>query len=305
MTWLLFAFCAPVLWAASTHIDKYLVERFFKKTGVGTLLIFTSLIGLIGLPIIWTFVDVYAIGGVGIAVTSLSGLLYMIAMYFYLRALQQEEATTIAPLFQTSTLFTYVIAYFILHEKLTPLRILGGALVVASAAMISYEPGHRHRFKTSIVLLILACTLTLAVSSVIFKFFAIKNAFWAVTFWTFAGEAVFGAVMLAIPNYRKQFVEMFRKHPGAVISINAANELINLGGGLAARYASILGPVSLVQAIGGTTSFFVFVFGVALSLFFPRLGREDLSGGSLVQKGIAVTLIVAGVILIGGDSSAH
>src|SRR5665213_3301292 len=113
MTWLLFAFCGPVLWAASTHIDKYLVERFFKKTGVGTLLIFTSLIGLIGLPIIWTFVDVSVIGSVGITVTSLSGLLYMIAMYFYLRALQQEEATTIAPLFQTSALFTYAIAYFV------------------------------------------------------------------------------------------------------------------------------------------------------------------------------------------------
>jgi drug/metabolite transporter (DMT)-like permease len=305
MTWLLFAFCGPVLWAASTHIDKYLVERFFKKTGVGTLLIFTSLIGLIGLPIIWTFVDVSIIGIVGITVTSLSGLLYMIAMYFYLRALQQEEATTIAPLFQTSALFTYAIAYFVLHEALTPLRILGGVLVMASAAVISYEPGQRHRFKISTVLLILACTLTLAVSSVIFKFFAIKNAFWAVTFWTFAGEAVFGAAMLALPIYRKQFVGMFRKHPGAVIGINAANELINLGGGLAARYASILGPVSLVQAIGGTTSFFVFVFGVVLSLFFPRLGREDLSRGSLVQKGIAVALIVAGVILIGGDNSAH
>jgi hypothetical protein len=92
---------------------------------------------------------------------------------------------------------------------------------------------------------------------------------------------------------------MFAQHPGAVIGINAANELINLGGGLAARWASLLGPVSLVQAIGGTTSFFVFVFGVLISLFAPKFGREDLSKGSLIQKGIAVMLIVAGVTLIG------
>ncbi len=305
MTWLLFAFCGPVLWAASTHIDKYLVERFFKDTGVGTLLIFTSLIGLFGLPVIALFVDVTALGATGIAVTAFSGLLYMTAMYFYLRALQQEEASVIAPLFQTSTLFTYIIAYVVLHETLTPLRILGGVLVMASAAAASYQPGRRLRFKTSVVVPILACTLTLAVSAVIFKYFAVKDAFWAVTFWTFAGEAVFGAVMLAVPRYRRQFLGMFREHPGAVIGINAANELINLGGGLAARYASILGPVSLVQAIGGTTSFFVFVFGVLLSLFLPKYGREDLSRGSLVQKGIAVALIVAGVILIGGDASAH
>ncbi len=303
--WIGLAFCGPVLWAISTHIDKYLVERFFKTTGVGTLLIFTSLIGLLGLPIIAVFVDVFAIGITGVIVTSVTGLLYMVAMFFYLRALQQEEATTIAPLFQTSTLFTYAIAYFVLHETLTLPRIAGGLLVMASALVISYDPGRRHKFKLSVVALILACTATLAVSSVVFKFFAIKDAFWPVTFWNFAGNAVFGAAMMCAPNTRRQFFGMFRRHPGAVIGINAANELINLGGGLAARWASLLGPVSLVSAIGGTTSFFVFVFGVVLSLFFPKLGREDLSRGSLVQKGITVALIVVGVILIGDDKSAH
>jgi uncharacterized membrane protein len=299
MSWIALAFCGPVLWAVSTHIDKYLVEKFFKETGVGTLLIFTSLIGLIGLPIIWAFTDVFVIGTMGVWVTALSGLLYMTAMYFYLRALQQEEATTIAPLFQTSTLFTYAIAYFVLHETLTLWRIVGGLLVMASALVISYDPGHKHKFKLPVVALILACTATLAVSSVIFKLFAIKDAFWPVTFWNFAGEAVFGAVMLAIPYYRREFLGMFAKHPGAVTGINAANELINLGGGLAARWASLLGPVSLVSAIGGTTSLFVFGFGVLISLFFPKFGREDLSRGSLIQKGIAVVLVGVGVTLIG------
>jgi drug/metabolite transporter (DMT)-like permease len=299
MNWILLAFCGPVLWAISTHIDKYLVERFFKETGVGTLLIFTSLIGVVGLPIIAIFVNVFSIGTTGVIVTSIAGLLYMTAMYFYLRALQQEEATTIAPLFQTSTLFTYAIAYFVLHETLTLPRIIGGLLVMGSAAVIAYDPGHKRKFKLPIVALILACTATLAVSAVIFKFFAIKDAFWPVTFWNFAGEAVFGGVMLAVPYYRREFFGMFKQHPGAVIGINAANELINLGGGLAARWASLLGPVSLVQAIGGTTSFFVFAFGVLISLFAPKFGHEDLSKGSLIQKGFAVVLIVAGVTLIG------
>jgi hypothetical protein len=133
-----------------------------------------------------------------------------------------------------------------------------------------------------------------------FKYFAVKDAFWPVTFWSFVGQAVFGAVLLCIPHVRRQFLGMFTKNPGAVMAINAANEVINLAGGLAARYASLLGPVSLVQAIGGTTSFFVFAFGVMLSLFFPKLGREDLSKPALIRKGVAVVLIVAGVILIGG-----
>ena len=303
MSWILLAFCGPVLWAISTHIDKYLVERFFKDSDVGALLIFTALIGLPGMPLIAAFTDVMSLGTTGIIVTATSGLLYLTAIYFYLRALQQEEASVIAPLFQTSTLFTYIIAYFVLHETVTGWRLIGGVLVMVSAVVLSYEPSGSRKIKWSVLAPILVCTAVLAGSAVMFKFFAIRDAFWPVTFWSFAGQAAFGAVLLAIPRIRRQFFGMFRKHPGAVLGINAANELINLGGGLAARYASLLGPISLVQAIGGTTSFFVFLFGVILSLFFPKLGRENLSRRNLIQKGIAVTLIVAGVILIGGDTT--
>lgn len=81
-------------------------------------------------------------------------------------------------------------------------------------------------------------------------------------------------------------------------TINGANELINLGGGLGARYALLLAPLSLVQAIGGTTSLFVFLLGVALSIFFAAAGREDLSRGNLRQKGLSTLLIVGGVILL-------
>ena len=53
--WLLFAFSGPVLWAASTHVDKYLVEQYFKNAGVAVLLVFTALIGLVMLPFIAVF----------------------------------------------------------------------------------------------------------------------------------------------------------------------------------------------------------------------------------------------------------
>ena len=83
-----------------------------------------------------------------------------------------------------------------------------------------------------------------------------------------------------------------------MIGVNAANELINLGGGLGVRYASLLAPVALVSAISATTTFFVFLFGILLTLFFPRLGREDLSARNVIQKAAGGLLIMAGVALI-------
>ena len=84
----------------------------------------------------------------------------------------------------------------------------------------------------------------------------------------------------------------------ALIAINASNELINLGGGLANRYALIFAPLAIVQAIGSTTTLFVFVFGVLLTLLFPKISRENLSAREFAQKGIAAVLVAIGVALV-------
>jgi uncharacterized membrane protein len=298
MTWLLFAFTGPVLWAISTHLDKYLVERYFKNSDVAALLVFTALIGLASLPVIWTFrPDVFAMPMADILLIALSGILYMGAMYFYLGALQGEEASVVAPFWQASPLFGYVLAYVFLGETLTARQMLGGFAIVVGAALVSVRPGAKAgAFKARMVVRMLACALALAFATLIFKLFAIADAFWPTTFWTFAGEAAFGAALLAIPGFRRAFFGLLRANTTALLAINASNELINLGGGLGSRYALTLAPMSLVQAVNSTTTLLVFLIGIALTLIAPSLGREDLSARNLAQKAISTALVVAGLI---------
>jgi hypothetical protein len=138
----------------------------------------------------------------------------------------------------------------------------------------------------------------MALSSLLFKIFALRDEFWTTTFWMFVGEGVFGIALLAYAPYRRKFVALMRSHTGAVLAINGANELINLGGGLGNRYALMLAPLSIVQAIGSTTTLFVFAFGVILALCFPAFGRETISARELIQKGGAALLVAAGVVLV-------
>jgi len=42
-----FCFFGADLWAASTHIDKYLVEKYFKNSDTAVLMVFTAFIGLL------------------------------------------------------------------------------------------------------------------------------------------------------------------------------------------------------------------------------------------------------------------
>lgn len=304
MSWLAFALSGPVLWAISVHLDKYLVERFFKDSDVAVLLVFTASIGLLFLPFIWLYgPDVTAPGAASIAVITASGVLYMGALLLYLRALQTEEASVVAPFFQASPLFGYVLAYFVLGETLSGRQMIGGVLIIAGALIVSLKLGSfssagGSRFKARLALLMLACGFALAVSTLIFKIFAIRTEFWTTTFWLFVGEAIFGAGLLCMRAYREQFFTLLRTNTVALLSINASNELINLGGGLGSRYALLFAPLSIVQAIGSTTTLFVFIFGVLLSVVSPRLGRESLSGRELAQKGVAAALVATGVALV-------
>ena len=297
--WLLFALSGPILWAASTHIDKYLVDRYFRDSDTAVLMVFTALIGVVTLPFIALFAPkTLSQDAAGVLVMTLSGLLYMGAMLFYLRAIQSEEASAIAPLFQASAIFTLLLAYLLLGEIPGWRRIAGIVLIVASVISLAINPGGRFRpIQKRTVVLMTCATFAVALSSVLFKYFAVRSDYWSTVFWTFVGEATFGAGILAFPSYRNQFAKLLRTNTLALLSINGANELINLSGGLGVRFASLLAPVAVVSAVSSTTTLFVFAFGVLLSWLAPTIAREDLSRNNLLRKGVAAAVAATGVVL--------
>lgn len=306
MSWLVFAFSGPVLWAASTHFDKFLVERYFKESNVAVLLIFTALTGLALMPVIWLFEPgVAALPLRAIALMTLSGVFYMSGLFLYLRALQQEEASIVVPFSQAAPLFGYALGYLVLGEVLSATQLAGGAAIIAGTLLVTVQFGRATSFRGTVAMLMVGCALVMSLSSLIFKVFAIKDDFWPTTFWMFFGQVLFGLTLLLVPAYRHGLAHMMRHNLAALVAINGANELINLGGSLGARYALILAPLSLVQSVSGTTTIFVFAFGVLLTLFLPALGREDLSPRNLIQKGVSAALVALGVYLVNAGGSAQ
>jgi len=302
MLWLSFAFAAPVLWAGSTHIDKYLVDHYFHTGSVAVLLVFTGVTGLLLALAIWLL-------GPGLLVLSLpsvllilaSGVLSMLATFLYLGALQTEEASVVVPWFQAAPLFGYGLGYLLLGETLSGRQMLGGAVIVAATVLLTLGGGARGgRFKLRLAGLMLGAALMVALSTAIFKLFAIRDEFWTTTAWTGVGQALFTLALLARAATWREFSSMLRGKAAVVLTVNAANEVINLGGLLAQRYALLLAPLSLVQAIGGTGALFVFLFGCGLSVVSPGLGKEDLSPANLLRKAVAAGLVAVGVSLVSG-----
>lgn len=302
--WLLFAFIGPISWAISTHIDKYLVDRYFHDSDTAVLMLFTALVGILALPIMAVVVPgVFAASLPAILVMAASGVMYMGAMLFYLRAIQSEEASVVAPMFQLITIFSFVLAWAFLGETLTVIGGLGAVLIVGGVLSLSFDKNLKlTALKPKLILEMTACTTILALANVLFKFYAVKEDFWVTTFWTFVGEGVFGLAFLCLRRYRTQFIDLLRHSTGPLLGVSAANEVINLGGGLAVRYATMMAPIALVSAVSSTTTLFVFGVGTALTAFAPSYAREDLSRESLLKKAIAAVVVTIGVVLAGGPS---
>jgi uncharacterized membrane protein len=300
--WLLFAFSGPLAWAASMHIDKFLLEKYFKRGSVAVSMVFTAIIGLLLLPFILIFVPgVFAFDRLSIVVMIASGLLYMGGMLFYLYALQTEEASIVGLLSPAGPVLAFVLAFFVLGERLAPGQLVGGVMVVAGVFIASFRfGGGKIKFRKHATMMMTAAIVCFAASSLIFKYFAVPELFWPATFWTYVGEALFGVGILAFASERRIFMKLIKTNPKVMLTTNAINELVNLGGSLAARYALVLAPLALVQAVTSTTPLMVFILGTIITMFLPKLGRENISKTILIQKSAAAILVVIGAILAGG-----
>ncbi len=69
----------------------------------------------------------------------LSGLATGLSWLCYFRALQLGEASRVAPVDKLSVVFAIALAAVVLHEKLTWHQCVGGALVVAGAAVLAWK----------------------------------------------------------------------------------------------------------------------------------------------------------------------
>jgi drug/metabolite transporter (DMT)-like permease len=297
MSWIFIALIPPALYAVSNLIDKYLVSTYFKGEGVGSVMVFSSLIGLVALPIIVLISpDVLSIDAWTALFIVLNGMLYILSFLPYFHALHKEDASVVAPLFQAIPVFAYVLGYVILGESLSLTQSLAGLVIFIGAIGISLDlSGSRFAFKGSIFGLMMLSSFGLALNGALFKFFAIEEHFWVTSFWTYAGFFLLGLVLLAmVRSYRQQFFAVFRDNGRTIVALNGVNELLALTTTLIFNYASLLAPLVLVYLVGAAQPFFVFFYGLILTLLFPRFINEDISSKTIIQKLACMILMVIG-----------
>ena len=301
MAWLWLTLGAQWLFSVGAHVDKYLLSKYFKDAPPGSLILFSALFGVVMLPVFAAIRPaVLSISASHVLVLLAGGFLNITGVVLSLYAMQEDEASVVAPLFQMVPVFNYALAWIVLKETLSATQVGAALLVMAGAVAVSLDLSRpKIGIKRSVLVRMAAASFLLAVNAVLFKSVAVTEDFWISTFWSYASLAVAGVVLFATAApWRAQFLTTLRVNRAPVIGLNVFNELLAVVGYVMITYATLLVPVAMVSVLSGFQPLMVFLIGVFLTLVAPRLGREDLSRRTVVQKLVAMAAMLVGTWLL-------
>jgi drug/metabolite transporter (DMT)-like permease len=207
--------------------------------------------------------------------------------------------SSVAALFQMIPVFGFILAFFILGENLSSLQIVASLFIIIGAVIITLDINDGFpKIKSDVFMLMMLSAFLLAVSSVIFKFFAIEDRFLTTTFWEYVGLTVSAFLLLMVKPYREEFLRVISENKISFVGINFLNELLNISGRILITFAAMFAPVALVMVINGFMPLFLLIIGIIITIFFPFLGEESLRKRHLAQKFTAVVIMFIGVFLL-------
>lgn len=293
MSWILFSILASLVFAAVNIVDKFILTKWLKTPIIP--IIAQGIIGFAASLFIYFTFGFSELSYGFVFLAAISGIFNILTIFFYLKAVKTEEISRVASLFFINSLFVLTIALIFLGENFTAVKYLGIFLLTAGTILISTKNSVKPSFGKSFWFIILAA-LASAICAVITKYLLNFS-----DFWTIFAFARIGTIIVLVPVFYFNFPEILSdaKRIGMKsLSIISANEILNLIGVLFITVASVVGPVTLVKSISSTYPFFVFVFVVVLSIFYPKIIREEIGISTLSLKFIAIVIMFFGMISI-------
>ncbi len=303
MNWFFIALIGPFLYALTNYIDKILLEKYFRSSGIGTVLLFSSLSSVFALPF-FLLMDrtVLDVSLVNVFILAIKGILGVGVLWCYLIALRDEETSVVIVFYQLVPVLASILGYFILHEVLTRMQLIAMAIIILGTTIIAFEIDLENHFKLrkkSTIIPMLGASLFWALGGTIFKFVALEENLWRSLFWENLMFVLVGiCIFIFVRSYRENFISAFKNNSKNILSLNVLNESIYISGNVVVAYAYMLAPVGLVLLMNSFQPIFVLIIGVILTIFLPKVIAEKIEAKHIWQKIIAISVTGVGTYLL-------
>ncbi len=294
--WLLAAIVSLALYAVTNVIDKILRERFVKTSiGLASMFVIKNLWLIILLP----FIQILPLTPTDAALIALLGVLWVIVIYSFVIALSIEEVSRVVPVFNIYPIFVLLLSSIILKEALPNTYYLSFFLLFIGGIIVSTHFNDLGNIKISKAFLImLVSCISFALYIVILKHLLLKHNFWSMYVLTGIAGALAAGCTLVLNKPRKEAISGIKSLKGTGTYFFIATSIIGYLAFALYQYSILNGPISIVAALDGFQSLFLFTYVIILSLFFPAFFREELTKSALITKGLALSSMAAGIVTL-------
>lgn len=285
---------AYFLLAINGIIDKFLLSKVVRHP-----VAYTFYIGITG-PLTWLLapfgLKFLRLHDLPIAI--LGGASFVVASYFLYIATRRTSISRLLPIEGGFVpVFTLILAYLILGERLTQYQTIAFVFLVIGAVLISFKKDRAGWHPSALLDAIIAAFL-FALSFTLTKYVFDKTNFVSGLIWTRLGFLLVSLSFLLFKRARRYIFE-------APKQASTGNKFLyygaRLSGGLAGlmqNYAIAVGSVIVVNAMQGTQYAMLLLMTVVLSKYYPKVLKEQISTGILAQKIAAIILITVGLVLL-------
>ena len=298
MLWLIVIISALFLQAIAALVDKYLLKSHIPSAKVYAFYVgIFSIAALVFIPLGFSVSSLELI-----VLDILAGAFFLFGLYVFYSALSKFEVSRIIPAIGGITpLFVFILVYFLYEDKSTMgiYQVISFILLLLGSILIVYDKDKLITFK-SFQFSALAAFL-FSISYILFKFAYETQAFWSAFIWINIGSFLIGILFLLSKEVRDEIFRKkhtFKKDTGLIFM---ANRLVGSSSYALQNWAIALVPfgfLAFLNAMEGIRYIFILIFAAIISIKFPKILSEEISRKIILQKFIAVLLIVAGLVIL-------
>lgn len=300
LNWLIVAVTAYFLLAVVSLADKFLLGGSLSNPKVYAF--YVGALGALAFVLVPLGFFVLPSNVFLLAAALLSGSCQIWGTFFYFDSLKKFETSRIIPAIGgLQPIFAFILIWFFGggKDEITGGQAVAFFLMVAGSVAIVYDP-KALSFKSAKLGALAAFLYALAVV------FA-KTVYNSLPFFPGFILISVGSVSTAMffLLFREVRQEAFKiKGPAQKLSTTAFfffNQALGASAFVLQSYAISLAPfalVAMINALAGVQYIFLFLFSTLISVYFPKLIRENISRKAVLQKSAAIILIALGLLIL-------
>lgn len=294
MNWIFLSLLAPLFWASSNFVDKYILGKYTK--GIFDFVFFSTITSWFLFAAIFLFVGVPELNLYSL-IPIATGMVLIYSYGFYGKALEQGDTSALVILFKLIPIITVILAFAFLGQTLSLNELLGFIVILAGATIVSFEKSKGIFIKGFGMILI--AILIWSVMTLFIDYGLTKMSFWDYFMLDNLGSALAGLTMLIIPSVRRQVIEGIKTATTKKYIWFSWNNVLDFFGQMGTKKALAIAPsAGLVTVVMQVQSFYAILIGVLLTLFIPHIIKEDISAPTLIKKVIGTAIMFSGIYIL-------